>query len=176
MQITPTSIPGVFLIEPERHSDERGYFARIWCREEFFQAGLNAEWVQCNVSFNHRRGTLRGLHYQAAPHQEIKLVRCTRGAVFDVVVDLRPGSRTYRQSTSIELSAANGRALYIPEGCAHGFQTLADNTEVFYQMGAPFEAGAGRGVRWNDPAFAISWPMKPTVMSERDQAYADFAA
>jgi dTDP-4-dehydrorhamnose 3,5-epimerase len=176
MLITPVFIAGVYLVEPERHCDERGFFARTWCREEFARAGLNADWVQCNVSFNSKRGTLRGLHYQAAPHEEVKLVRCTQGAIYDVVVDLRPGSPTFRQSFGVELTAANHLAVYIPAGCAHGFQTLADGSEVFYQMGAPFEAAAARGVRWNDPAFAIAWPMSPTVISERDQAYADFAA
>lgn len=176
MLITPVFIAGVYLVEPERHCDERGFFARTWCREEFARAGLNADWVQCNVSFNTKRGTLRGLHYQAAPHEEVKLVRCTQGAIYDVVVDLRPGSPTFRQSFGVELTAANHLAVYIPAGCAHGFQTLADGSEVFYHMGAPFEAAAARGVRWNDPAFAIAWPMSPTVISERDQAYADFAA
>ena len=135
MLLGPTDIPGVFLIEPERLCDERGFFARTWCREEFAKADLNIDWVQCNVSFNHQRGTLRGLHYQAAPYEEVKLVRCTRGAIFDVVVDLRPSSPTFRQSIGVELSADNHRSLYIPAGCAHGFQTLANDSEVFYQMG-----------------------------------------
>jgi dTDP-4-dehydrorhamnose 3,5-epimerase len=176
MHITPTNLSGVFLVEPERLFDERGFFARTWCREEFAQAGLNGDWAQCNVSFNRKRGTLRGLHYQAAPHEEIKLVRCTRGAVFDVVVDLRRGSPTFRQSFGVELSADNYRAVYIPAGCAHGFQTLTDDSELFYQMGAIYRPAAARGVRWNDPAFGIAWPLTPTVISERDQAYADFAA
>lgn len=176
MQITESKIPGVFLIEPERRCDERGFFARTWCREEFEQAGLTVDWVQCNVSFNAQRGTLRGLHYQSAPHDEVKLVRCTMGAIYDVVIDLRPGSPTFRKSFGVELSAENHLSLYIPEGCAHGFQTLEDRSEVFYQMGAFYHAASALGVRWNDPVFAISWPLTPTVMSERDQAYADFAA
>ncbi len=176
MHIASTDIAGVYLIEPERLCDERGFFARTWCRDEFARAGLNVEWVQCNVSFNTKRGTLRGLHYQAAPHDEVKLVRCTMGAIHDVVVDLRPESNTHRQAVAVELSAENHRSLYIPAGCAHGFQTLTDHSEVFYQMGATYHALSARGVRWNDPAFGIAWPLKPTVISERDQAYADFAA
>jgi dTDP-4-dehydrorhamnose 3,5-epimerase len=176
MHLRPTQLPGVFLIEPERLSDERGFFARTWCREEFAHSGLPVEWVQSNVSFNAKRGTLRGLHYQTAPHGEIKLVRCTMGAIYDVVVDLRAGTPTFRQSLGVELSAENRLALYIPDGCAHGFQTLTDNSEVLYQMGTRYHAPAARGVRWDDPALSISWPLTPTVMSARDQAYADFAA
>ena len=176
MHLRSTEIAGVMIIEPERLCDERGFFARTWCRKEFEERGLPVEWVQSNVSFNAKRGTLRGLHYQAAPHGEVKLVRCTMGAIYDVVVDLRIGSPTYRHSIGVELSAENRLALYIPDGCAHGFQTLTHNCEVLYQMGAEYHAPAARGVRWDDPAFAITWPLSPTVVSARDQAYADFAA
>jgi dTDP-4-dehydrorhamnose 3,5-epimerase len=174
MNFIRTAIPGVQIVDPERRGDERGFFARTYCREEFAKAGIAFDTVQCNASFNDRRGTLRGMHYQAEPTPEPKLVRCTRGAIFDVAVDIRPGSPTYCRWVSMELSADNGRALFIPAGCAHGFVTLADASEVFYQMGAAYVASLARGLRWNDPAFAIAWPLAPTTMSERDASYPDF--
>ncbi len=174
MIFSGTVLDGVVEIEVEQRLDERGLFARTWCREEFRRAGLRAEIVQCSLSFNRRRGTLRGLHYQTAPHAEAKLVRCTRGAVYDVALDLRPESPTFRRWTATELTAENRRALYIPEGCAHGFLTLEDNTEVFYQMSESYHPEAARGVRWNDPAFGIVWPAEVTVISERDRCYPDF--
>jgi dTDP-4-dehydrorhamnose 3,5-epimerase len=173
MRFTETKVAGAFLIEPEPVADERGFFARTWCREEFAEHGLNPELAQANISFNHRRGTLRGLHLQAHPHQEAKLVRCTRGAIFDVAVDLRPDSMTYLAWFGAELTDANRSMLYVPEGCAHGFLTLTDATEVAYQMSAPYAPAAARGVRWDDPAFGIDWPGEVLVINERDRRYPD---
>lgn len=177
MRFLNTKLPGVYTIEPERHVDERGYFARTWCRHEFEAHGLNPNLAQCSVSFNHRKGTLRGMHYQAAPYEEAKLVRCTRGAIYDVALDLRRESPTFKGWVAAELTADNGRLLYIPEGVAHGFVTLEENTEVFYQISLPYEPEAARGVHWNDPAFAIRWPDAGNLtLSERDRAYPDFVA
>jgi dTDP-4-dehydrorhamnose 3,5-epimerase len=173
MRFTETKVAGAFLIEPEPIADERGFFARTWCREEFSEHGLNPELAQANISFNYRKGTLRGLHYQEAPHQEAKLVRCTRGAIWDLALDLRPGSTTYRAWFGIELSADNRAMLYVPEGCAHGFLTLTDAAEVAYQMSAPYAPGAARGVRFDDPAFGIEWPGEVVVINERDRGYPD---
>ena len=176
MRFLPTALPGVFVIEPELRADDRGFFARTWCREEFAAAGLVTDWVQCNVSFNHRAGTLRGMHWQAAPHEEVKLVRCTAGAAFDVVLDLRPGSPAFKRWVAVELTAENRRAVYIPGGCAHGFQTLADATELFYHMSAFYHPEAARGVRWDDPAFGITWPpCEARIISPRDRSFPDFA-
>jgi dTDP-4-dehydrorhamnose 3,5-epimerase len=175
MRFTETKVAGAFLIEPEPIADERGFFARTFCREEFADHGLNPDLAQANVSFNHRRGTMRGLHYQQAPHQEAKLVRCTQGGIFDVVVDLRPHSPTYRAWYGAELTAANRAMLYVPEGCAHGFLTLTDGAEVAYQMSAPHAAAAARGVRYDDPAFGIRWPGEVVVINERDRTYPDVA-
>lgn len=169
-----TRIADVFVVEPERHVDERGFFARTWDTNEFAQRGLNGSLVQCSVSYNARRGTLRGMHYQAPPHEEAKLVRCTRGVLFDVAVDLRSGSPTFKSWFGIELSDANRLALYIPEGCAHGFLTLTDDAEVLYQMSEFWAPAAARGARWDDPAFAIEWPVEPVVVNERDRSYPDF--
>jgi dTDP-4-dehydrorhamnose 3,5-epimerase len=169
-----TDIDGVWVIEPERHDDERGFFARTWEPEEFTERGLNSDLAQCSISYNRQRGTLRGLHYQAAPHEEAKLVRCTAGAIFDVAVDLRPDSPTFRDWFGVELSAENRLALFVPEGCAHGFLTLADDSEVHYQISQAYVPDAGRGVRWDDPAFAIRWPSEVVVINERDKSYADF--
>lgn len=174
MIFTETPIKGAYVIDPERLADERGFFARTWCRREFEAHGLDATLAQCSVSFNQKTGTLRGMHYQAAPHAEHKLVRCTAGIIYDVIVDLRPGSVTFRHWFAAELSADNRRMLYIPEGLAHGFLTLADNTEVFYQISEYYVPEGARGVRWNDPAFAISWPVHPRIVSQRDSTYADF--
>jgi dTDP-4-dehydrorhamnose 3,5-epimerase len=169
-----TRIAGVWVIEPERLEDERGFFARTWDPEEFTERGLSPELAQCSISYNRARGTLRGLHYQAAPCEEAKLVRCTAGAIFDVAVDLRRDSSTFRDWFGIELSAENRLALYVPEGCAHGFLTLADDSEVHYQISRAYVPEAGRGVRWNDPAFAITWPGEVAAINERDRSYPDF--
>jgi dTDP-4-dehydrorhamnose 3,5-epimerase len=171
MKFTPTKIAGVWILEPERHEDDRGWFARTWCAQEFREHGLVAEFTQCSMSFNRRKGTLRGMHWQVAPHEEAKLVRCTRGSMFDVALDLRPSSPTFRQWVGAELTAENGQALFIPEGCAHGFQTLADDTEVFYQIAGEYHPASGRGVRWNDPAFRIAWPLAEPLLSLRDRAF-----
>ena len=174
MIFVPTPLPGVFVVEPERREDERGFFARTFCAREFAERGLESRVAQCSVSFNPRRATLRGLHYQAAPHAEAKLVRCTRGEIFDVAVDLRPDSPAFRRHLGLILSAEDRRMLYVPAGCAHGFETLTDDCEVFYQISEPHTPEAARGVRWDDPAFAIPWPLPPAVISERDRAYPDF--
>jgi dTDP-4-dehydrorhamnose 3,5-epimerase len=171
---TEAPLTGTFLVEPEPLTDYRGFFARTWCQREFEARGLNSRLVQCSISFNQRKGTLRGIHYQEAPHAEAKLVRCTRGALYDVALDLRPASSTYLQHVGVVLSAENHKMLYIPEGCAHGFQTLADDTEVFYQMSEYYAPDAARGVRWNDPAFAIPWPEDDRTINERDMSYPDF--
>jgi len=170
----PTSLPGAFLVELERREDERGFFARTWCRHEFEQMGLNADLVQCSVSYNRRRGTLRGMHWQAAPWAEAKLLRCSRGTIWDVIVDLRPNSPTYTQHVGVELTAESGRALYIPEGMAHGFVTLEYECEVSYQMTQFYEPAAARGARWNDPAFGIEWPISNPILHPRDATYPDF--
>jgi dTDP-4-dehydrorhamnose 3,5-epimerase len=168
------TLPGVFEVTMEPNRDQRGFFARSWCAREFAEHGLDPRLVQCNVSFNERRGTLRGMHYQASPFGEAKLVRCTAGAIYDVVVDLRPESATFKRWCGLKLTAANREMLYIPEGVAHGFLTLADNTEIFYQMSEFYHPDLSRGVRWNDPAFGIEWPEPVAVMSERDRTYSDF--
>jgi dTDP-4-dehydrorhamnose 3,5-epimerase len=173
MRFTETRVAGAYLIEPEPIGDERGFFARTFCQDEFRAHGLNPCVAQANVSFNHRRGTLRGMHYQQAPHQEAKLVRCTRGAIYDVVVDLRVSSPSHRGWYGVELTAANRAMLYVPEDCAHGFLTLTDDTEVAYQMSAPYAAEAARGVRYDDPAFGIRWPGEVVVINERDRTYPD---
>lgn len=169
-----TTLAGAFVIERDKHEDERGFFARTYCRQEFAAHGLNPEIAQCNVSFNKRKGTLRGMHYQAPPFAEAKLVRCTAGAIFDVIIDLRKSSETFRQHFAVELCASNGKMLYIPEGFAHGFQTLLDDTEVFYQMSQPYAPQCARGVRWNDPSFSIEWPPAERTIVERDRNYPDF--
>ncbi len=165
-----TTLPGVWLVEPEPLPDERGFFARTWCRQEFEARGLNPQLAQCSVSWNHARGTVRGLHYQAAPHEEAKLVRCTRGAIHDVALDVRRGSPTFGRWIAADLSADNRRMLYVPEGVAHGFQTLLDDTEVFYQISVAHHPASARGVRWDDPACAIDWPVRPVTVSPRDAA------
>ena len=171
MKFTPTKIAGVWLIEMERHEDERGWFARSWCAEEFAARGLNPRLSQCSVSFNKKKGTLRGMHWQAAPHAEAKLVRCTRGAIYDVALDLRPNSATFKQWVGVELTPENGYALYVPEGCAHGFQTLADDTEVFYQISERHHPDSARGVRWDDSVFCIRWPLADMpILSQHDAA------
>jgi dTDP-4-dehydrorhamnose 3,5-epimerase len=164
-------ITGAFLIEPEKKEDNRGFFARTWCQREFAARGLKTTFVQGNISFNKKKGTLRGLHYQAAPHAEAKLVRCTRGAIYDVIVDLRSDSPTFRQWMAVALTADNYRLLYIPEGVAHGFQTLTDNTEIFYQMSECYHPASARGIRWNDRGLNITWPLPNPITSPKDQNY-----
>jgi dTDP-4-dehydrorhamnose 3,5-epimerase len=166
-----SALPGAYAIDMDRLEDERGFFARSYCAEEFAARGLSTLMPQSSVSFNPRRGTLRGMHYQADPHAEDKLVRCTAGAVYDVIVDLRPSSPTLRRWFGVELSAVNHRSLFVPKGLAHGFITLRDDTEVLYMMSEPYVPGFERGVRWNDPAIGISWPMAPSAVSARDAAY-----
>jgi dTDP-4-dehydrorhamnose 3,5-epimerase len=172
---TPASLEGAWIVDLERREDHRGFFARTWCHREFAEHGLDTRLVQCSMSRNARRGTLRGMHWQAEPHAEVKLVRCGRGAIWDVIIDLRPGSPTRSRWLGVELTAENGRALYIPEGFAHGFVTLADETDVFYQMSAFYEPSAARGVRWNDPAFGITWPVEAPIVHPRDAGYPDYA-
>lgn len=176
MRFTQTPLPGAWVIDLERLGDERGWFARTFDARELAVRGMNPTVVQCNASFNRRRGTVRGLHYQAEPHGESKLVRCVRGAIFDVAVDLREGSPTRCRWHGVELSGENARAYYIPAGLAHGFQTLTDDCEVIYQMGHRYVPDAARGVRWDDPAFAIQWPEPdvPRTISERDRAFPDY--
>ena len=174
MRFLSTELPGVFVIEPEPRADDRGLFARTFCREEFAAHGLCTEWVQCSASFNTRAGTLRGMHWQCAPHEEVKLVRCTAGAAFDVVVDLRTDSPTFRKWVAVEITASNRKAVYIPGGCAHGFQTLVDGTELFYQMSAFYVPEAACGARWDDPALGIVWPVcEKRVIAARDLSFPD---
>ncbi len=175
MRFTPIALGGPMIVDMEPHVDERGSFARAFCAEEFTRAGLPVRFVQCNLSSNPRRGTLRGLHYQRAPYDEGKLVRCTRGAIYDVVVDLRPNSVTFRRWVAVELSAENGRAFWVPPGFAHGFMTLRDGSDVFYQMTEAYRPESGAGLRWDDPAFAIAWPQSDPILSERDRSFAPFA-
>jgi dTDP-4-dehydrorhamnose 3,5-epimerase len=166
-----TKINGVFLIGPDLIVDERGFFARTWCKDEFLAAGLNPELVQCNISFNKKRGTIRGMHYQAEPFSEAKLIRCTMGSIYDVALDLRPLSPTYKQWISFDLNASNHQMVFIPEGVSHGFQTLTDHTEVFYQMSEKYHPESARGARWDDPAFGIKWPLPVSGISEKDKSY-----
>ena len=176
MIFEPTRLAGAYVIAEEPHYDHRGFFARSWCQKEFQEHGLNARLVQCNVSFNARKGTWRGMHYQVAPHEEAKLVKCIAGAICDVIVDLRPDSPTFKKHLAVALSARNRKMLYIPEKFAHGFLTLEDNTEVFYQMSAFYSPESARGFRWNDPEFAIRLPLEVAVISDRDASYPDFRA
>lgn len=171
---TESRVKGVFLVEPERREDSRGFFARSWCREEFGALGLEREVAQCDISFNKKRGTLRGLHFQAPPFEEVKLIRCARGAIFDVILDLRVDSPTFLRHVAVVLTAENRTMAYVPKGVAHGFQTLEDDSEVFYQMSQVYAPAFARGVRWNDPLFGIEWPIDDPVMSERDRTYEDF--
>jgi dTDP-4-dehydrorhamnose 3,5-epimerase len=171
-----TKLSGVFEINLEPAHDSRGFFARSWCQKEFENLGLDPKVVQCNVSFNIRKGTLRGMHYQAAPNAEAKLVRCTSGSIYDVVVDLRAQSPTFKTWIAVVLTTDRRNMIYVPQGCAHGFLSLEDNTEVFYQMSEFYSPQSARGVRWDDPAFQIAWPAQVEVISERDQNYADFGS
>jgi dTDP-4-dehydrorhamnose 3,5-epimerase len=171
MRFYQTSLPGVFIIEPERFEDERGFLACSWSLEEFAANGLNPHLAQCNITYNKLRGTLRGMHFQAKPHEQAKLVRCTRGAIYDVAVDLRIDSPTRYQWVGFELTAENHRMLYVPEGCAHGYQTLVDDSESFYQMSESYHPESAGGVRWNDPALGIEWPLPVSVVIARDASY-----
>ncbi|MDB5978055.1 MAG: dTDP-4-dehydrorhamnose 3,5-epimerase [Nevskia sp.] len=175
MKFVETPIQGVFVLELELMADERGFFARTFCSHEFARNGLNPQLLQCSISYNARAGTLRGMHFQQQPYAEAKLVRCIRGAIYDVVLDLRKESQSFKKWFSVELTSGNRSMLYVPEGCAHGFQTLVDDSEVMYQMSSPHVPEATIGVRWDDPAFAIVWPkVDRRTLSVRDAAYGDF--
>ena len=174
MIFTETKLKGAYLVEIEKLHDSRGFFALSWSADEFARRGLDSELAESNISLNNRKGTLRGMHYQAHPHGQTKLVRCTMGAIYDVVIDLRPSSPTFKQWVGVELSAKNHLMLYVPKGFAHGFQTLEDDSEVLYQMSYPYVADSGRGVRWNDPAFGIHWPDADRIIIKRDREYPDF--
>ena len=174
MKISETELAGAYVVELEAVEDERGYFARTYCRKEFAEFGLNTEIAQCSLSYNARRGTLRGMHYQVEPAAETKLVQCMCGSLYDVIIDLRPQSETYCHWFGIELSADKRSLLYIPEGFAHGFQTLEDNTTIYYQISAFYDPQYAQGVRWNDPAFGIKWPLANPIMSEKDKLLPDY--
>lgn len=174
MILTETKFKGVYVITPEKNVDKRGFFARIWDNKQFENRGLDVKIVQCSISFNKKRGTLRGMHYQETPYAEVKTVRCTRGSIFDVIIDLRPKSNTFKKWFGIELTEKNYKILYIPKGFAHGFLTLKDNTEIFYQMSQYYKPGYSRGVRWNDKTFRIKWPFTPKVISKTDRIYPTF--
>ncbi len=174
MIFTETKLESAFIIEPERREDERGFFARTWCKREFEAHRLNPNLVQCNISFNSKKNTLRGMHYQIAPHAEGKLIRCTKGSIYDVIIDLRDNSQTFKHWFSVELTEKNRKMFYIPEGFAHGFLTLESNTEVFYQMSEFYAPECARGIRWNDPVFDIKWPADVTIISEKDAQYPDY--
>ena len=174
MKFIETNLKGAFLIELDKLQDERGFFARSYCQREFEEHGLNPRVVQCNVSYNIKKGTMRGMHYQVPPYEEAKLVRCIKGAIYDVIIDLRPDSETYMKHYGVQLDSENRSMLFVPEGFAHGFLTLEDNTEVFYQMSEFYAPDSARGFRWNDPAFDIKWPMEIKVISDRDRTYPDF--
>lgn len=176
MIFTRADLPGAFIVDLQPLDDERGFFARAWSQTEFLELGLTGRIVQSNLSFNRRLGTLRGMHYQAAPHEEAKLIRCTRGALYDVIIDLRPSSATFMSWKGVELTADNRRMLYVPEGFAHGFQTLQDDTEVFYHVSEFYTPEAERGVRWDDPQFAIAWPpVEERTISKKDASWPDFS-
>lgn len=171
-----TKLKGAYIVELEPREDERGFFARSFCRQEFEEHGLNPAIVQNNISFSKKKGTLRGMHYQVAPYEETKLVSCTRGAIYDVIVDLREDSPTYCQWLAVELSAEKYKMLYVPAGFAHGYQTMEDNTVVSYQVSEFYQPESERGVRWDDPAFRIEWPIKQPVISSKDKSHIDFKA
>jgi len=171
MIFTETKLKGAYIINLKRLEDERGFFARTFCQNEFREYGLNTQIAQANISYNRSKGTLRGMHMQAAPYEESKLIKCSRGALYDVIIDMRKGSDTYTQWIAVELSAQNHQMLYVPEGFAHGFITLEDDTEVTYQINQFYTPGSEKGFRWNDPAFGIEWPMEPKVISDRDRNF-----
>lgn len=170
-----TSLKGAYIVELDPIEDDRGFFARSWCKDEFYKHKLNTKLIQCNISFNKLKGTLRGMHFQVKPYEEAKLVRCTRGAIYDVIIDMRTSSRTFLKWVGIELTEDNRRALYIPEGFAHGFQTLEDNSEVFYQMSEEYHPECARGIRWNDPEFNIKWPLDVSKISYKDESFKNFS-
>lgn len=171
MIYTPSRIPGAWIMDVEPVHDQRGFFATTWLPEELRERGMDPVLAQCNLAFNHKRGTLRGMHLQSDPHAQIKIVRATRGALLDVIVDLRPDSPAFKKWDAVELTADNRRMLYIPAGIAHGYLTLSDDTEAYYHASTPWAPSAERGVRWNDPAFGIEWPFTPTVISSKDEAW-----
>jgi dTDP-4-dehydrorhamnose 3,5-epimerase len=171
MLFSETHLAGAYIIDIEPRKDDRGFFARSWCMDEFKKHNLNPNLVQCNISFSRLCGTLRGMHYQVPPYQETKLVRCNKGAVYDVIIDLRPNSESFKKWLTVELSAENYRALFVPQGFAHGYQTLTDDTEVFYQVSEFYHPEAERGIRWDDPGFGIKWPIAVSAISDKDKAY-----
>jgi dTDP-4-dehydrorhamnose 3,5-epimerase len=175
MIFSPTDVDGALVLKPERIEDERGFFARTFSIEEFAERGLDPQVVQRSVSYNRRRGTLRGMHFQLAPHQETKVVSCIRGQIYDVIIDLRPSSPSHRRWTAATLTDANGHSLYIPKGCAHGFITLTDDVVVDYQISHAYHPASAGGVRWDDPAFGVEWPIAPTIINDRDRTYPDYA-
>lgn len=174
MRFSPLAVSGARLVEAEPHVDDRGSFARAWCRREFAGAGLDVDFVQANVARSRAAGTLRGLHWQEEPHAEAKLVRCTRGAVYDVIADVRPGSPTFLEWSGVELEAGDGRQVFVPAGCAHGYQALREGTEIFYMVSAYYAPESERGIRWDDPAFEVEWPMAPTEVSDKDRSWPAF--
>ena len=174
MKFNETNIKGCFVIDPDRFDDERGFFSKIWEHKELASQGLSTEFAQFNLAYNHKAGTLRGMHFQSAPNEEVKLVRCTRGAVYDVIIDLRPNSPTYLRWAGVELTEDNYRTYYVPMGCAHGYVTLVDRAEVTYNVSTAYAPQSAAGVRWNDPAFGIKWPIAPTIINPRDNTYPDY--
>lgn len=174
MNFRETSLKGAFVVEPERFADERGFFAQSWSAREFAEHGLDPRAAECNISYNLKKGTLRGMHFQSAPYAQAKLVRCTRGSIYDVAIDLRPDSPTFRRWAGVELSADNRLMFFVPAGFAHGYQTLEDDTEVFYQVSEVYTPSHSGGVRWDDPAFGVTWPREVQVINERDDDYPDF--
>jgi dTDP-4-dehydrorhamnose 3,5-epimerase len=174
MKFSGTNLKDAFIVQIEKLNDERGFFARSWCQKEFDAHGLNSRFVQANVSYNRKKGTLRGMHYQIAPYQECKLLRCTRGAIYDVIIDLRPDSPTYKKWTGVELTADNYTMFFVPEDFAHGFQTLTDETEIIYQVSQFYTPGSEKGIRFDDPAFGIQWPLEVTVISDKDKTWPNF--
>ncbi len=175
MIFSELGLKGAFLVEVKKIEDDRGFFGRAWCANEFKQNGLNPAFVQLNTSFSHKKGTIRGMHYQVDPYQEVKFIRCTRGRIFDVIIDLRPDSPTFMKWVGNELSADNYRMVYVPENFAHGFVTMEDNSEVYYPVSQFYTPGAERGLRWNDPAFKIKWPVEISMVSDKDQSHKDFS-
>ena len=176
MKFTETKLKGAFIVEIEKLADNRGFFARSWCQKEFEDIGLTPRVVQANVSYNRKKGTLRGMHYQIAPYQETKLIRCTLGAIYDVIIDLRLGSPTYKRWTGVELTADNYTMFYVPEDFAHGFQTLTDETEITYQVSQFYTPGSEKGIRFDDPSFDIQWPLEVTMISDKDRTWPDFVS
>jgi len=174
MKFKKTKLEGAYVIELEKQEDERGFFARVWNKKQFENMGLSYEIQQCSISFNKKKGTIRGMHYQEPPYEEVKLVRCTKGKIFDVIIDLRKNSTTFRKWICVELSAENHKIIYVPEGFAHGFQTLEDDSEVFYMISQIYRPEYAKGVRWNDPVFKIKWPLEKTVISDKNHSFIDF--